>query len=74
MRVRRHPPPGRNVDDLEHLHRTDVEAVSVQLRAVGRAIEAVTAAIEEFGASLPDGVPPAVITHLEAARWELKDL
>jgi hypothetical protein len=51
-----------------------VEAVSVQLRAVGRAIEAVTAAIEEFGASLPDGVPPAVITHLEAARWELKDL
>lgn len=53
---------------------TDVEAVTVQLRAANRAIEALGAAIDALATSLPGGVPAAVTQHVEVARWELKRL
>jgi predicted nuclease with RNAse H fold len=70
------PIPARqaSIEQLEHALHTDIEAVTVQLRAVGRAIEALTAAVDELGTSMSRELPAAVAAHLEQARWELKSL
>lgn len=74
VRTQRPAPPEQAIERLEHAHHTDHEAVTVQVRAVGRAIEELATAVEVVARQAPGGVPAAVSDHLEKARWELKDL
>lgn len=74
MPTRRHPHAEQAVDELEHQHRSDFEGLTVQVRSVGHAIEALAAAVEKLGGALPDGLPTAVAEQLEEARWQLDRL
>jgi hypothetical protein len=74
MTTRHHPPAVQDIEQLEHAHHADIEGITAQVRALGRAVEAMTAAVEEFQVAFPDGLPVEVTEKLDAARWQLKDL
>ena len=71
---RAHHVKDQAVEHLEHRHEVDYEGVHIQLRAVERAIEEVVAAIDALAASVPGGVPAAVVEHLDSARWALRQI
>jgi hypothetical protein len=56
---------------IEFEHHIDREALVVQLRALGTAVERLAQAIEVLA---PTPIPPDIEQLLEEARWELKQL
>ena len=62
------------VEHLEHRHEIDYEGVHIQLQAVERAIEELVGAIDALAASVPGGVPTAVVERLDDARWALRQI
>jgi hypothetical protein len=55
--------------DIEH--HIDREALVVQLRALGTAVERLADAVEVLA---PEPVPPAIEQLLEDVRWQLKQI
>jgi hypothetical protein len=74
MRRRRTHARDRTVEELEHQHDVDLEAVLLQLRAVETAVEDLAAAIDALAASVPGGIPTAVTDRIESARWALRQV
>jgi hypothetical protein len=56
-------------EDIEH--HIDREALVVQLRALGTAVERLARAVEELA---PEPLPPEVEQLLEDVRWQLKQI
>jgi hypothetical protein len=63
--------PEESIQRLEHERNVDREALVLQLRALGSAIEHLCRAVEAAGGGDTD---PAVTEHVQEARWALKDV
>lgn len=74
MSTRHHAPPEQAIEELEHAHNIDVEAVTIQTRALGRAVMSLAAAIEALMPDEAGDVPAGVSEQLEQARWEIRNL
>jgi hypothetical protein len=70
MRVR-HPRHVESVETLDFEHRIDREALVVQLRALGTAVERLADAVELLAA---EDLPPAVAESLDEVRLQLKHI
>jgi hypothetical protein len=73
MRQHRFHPP-HEVEDLEVIHHVDRQALVLQIRALGKAVEHLSAGMDEMAAGLPGDSRAAVRAHIDAARWSLRRL
>lgn len=62
--------PEESIRRLEHERNVDREALVLQLRALGSAVEHLCRAVETIGGD----TDPAVAEHVQEARWALKDV
>lgn len=73
MRQQRTRPP-HEVEELEVIHHVDREALVLQIRALGKAVEHLSAGMDELAAGLPGDSSATVRAHIDAARWSLRRL
>jgi hypothetical protein len=67
----RHPRHVESVETLDFEHRIDREALVIQLRALGTAVERLADAVETLAAG---ELAPTIAESMDDVRWQLKQI